>query len=569
MDHLKDKHSMRVTYYTDPNLNQSRPFEHAMIDFSAEGVEQSSCMKFNLSGFSTKITPEKLELVYYNPQGGIEPLFYKFNLPSLRFSNYTTEKLSSMTLSLSGFSATNSITAYMMMSNATMSVSNGGKFRVYVTTTTGARYYGDVAITKNVNLKGGKIYSITCKSWKEMDQNDAFVNPSVGVTVLQEAKEGNGTDIIIMGDGFDKTHFGTDGDYDDLMEEAYNNFFSVEPYASLKGYFNVYYINAVSEEDHDAIPQDNGAIQGDAVTIFNTQFVSGTTSIKGNNSMVLEYAKQAIRTKGGKNGAAVTDESVISRRAQTALMMVQVNVKCHAGTCSLSWSSEYDYGYGYSVAYTALNTSNYGRRWTTIHEAGGHGFGKLADEYGGNYITSFSTDKWKELNEIHSCGVNRNVNEYWNSSVETGCGDLSWIETTNENVYWSALLNTYEYKNELEVSGKGEGLGIYRGANTYDNLYCRPTKNSVMRSQFDTNGNFFNAISRWAIWYRVMKLTGTKSYKNFESSLNDFIEFDEGLTIIKNAPEGRGVLDLKELKPLAPPVLIKGEWINGCLVLEK
>ena len=131
------------------------------------------------------------------------------------------------------------------------------------------------------------------------------------------------------------------------------------------------------------------------------------------------------------------------------------------------------------------------------------------------------------------------------------------------------MLNTYEYKNELEVSGKGEGLGIYRGANTYDNLYCRPTKNSVMRSQFDTNGNFFNAISRWAIWYRVMKLTGTKSYKNFESSLNDFIEFDEGLTIIKNAPEGRGVLDLKELKPLAPPVLIKGEWINGCRVLEK
>jgi hypothetical protein len=142
MNHLKDKHSMRVTYYTDPSLQQSRPFEDAMIDFSAEGVEQSSCMKFNLSGFSNPITPNKLELVYYSPQGGIEVLFYEYNFLSRAFSRPNETRLSRMTLNLEGFSSTKNITAYMLMSNAPITVKSGGKFRICVSTTSGENYMG-------------------------------------------------------------------------------------------------------------------------------------------------------------------------------------------------------------------------------------------------------------------------------------------------------------------------------------------------------------------------------------------------------------------------------------------
>ena len=70
---------------------------------------------------------------------------------------------------------------------------------------------------------------------------------------------------------------------------------------------------------------------------------------------------------------------------------------------------------------------------------------------------------------------------------------------------------------------------------------------------------------------RVMKLTGA-NYEDFESSLNDFITFDNGLNIQKNEDGNqsisRGMLDVEERLPLAPPVMKKGQWINGRLVVE-
>jgi hypothetical protein len=65
-----------------------------------------------------------------------------------------------------------------------------------------------------------------------------------------------------------------------------------------------------------------------------------------------------------------------------------------------------------------------------------------------------------------------------------------------------------------------------------------------------------------------MKLSGIGSYPDFESSLDDFIEFDSRLNIIKNKPATRCIMDTQDLTPLAPPVLQKGEWRNGRLVLE-
>jgi len=231
---------------------------------------------------------------------------------------------------------------------------------------------------------------------------------------------------------------------------------------------------------------------------------------------------QAIRTKGGKNGTACTDENEVSYRANRALMIVMVNVQCHAGTCSLVWTTGSDYGNAYSVAYTALgNNSEEQRRWTTIHEAGGHGFGKLGDEY-------------------------------WGPEERADGWSLPWEDTTEDNVYWSELLGGYGYE-------ESEGLGVYRGGYTYENFFCRPTPNSVMRSQFSNDGKFFNAISRWAIWYRLMKLTGCTNASDFKSSLNEFIAFDNTITIDAEPLTRSAVYD-NGMFPLAPPVLIEAEW---------
>lgn len=575
VDHLKDYHSVRLPI---GNVN----FDNTYIDFSGNNVDESMCMKFNLSGFVESV-PTKIELMYINPQGKYESCFHTHNYLDEHdyvWGNPNDETVSRMTLLLDDFSSTDKLTAYMMLSNYPFAVMQGGKFRVYLTTSNNnnySKYYCDVAIGRNVTLEGGCLHSISCNTWTKVEAIDGFDDPDNGVVVLQEATNGNpGTDIIIMGDGFAADKFTAGGKYETAMRKAYNDFFSVEPFASLKPYFNVYYINAVSEEDHDANPSglDNGAVQGNANTVFNTQFTSGATRITGSDNMALQYAKQAIRTKGGKGKVAVENEDEISRRANLSLIMVMVNVYAHAGTCSVGWTNGTDYGDTYSVAYTALGNDGTGTRskWTTIHEAGGHGFGKLLDEYGGKKYTessvatlkeSASNSEWDYLSEQHKYGVGRNVDKYWGKEEVERYSNPAWaVTTTDENVYWSALLNAnYTYNTT-------EGLGFYRGAKTMSELYCRPTDNSVMRSQFTTNGHFFNAPSRWAIWYRLMRLTNSITATKFEDTLNDFITFDQKLTITMNDPSvlSRSAEAPQDYKPLAPPVLFRGEWINGSLV---
>lgn len=372
----------------------------------------------------------------------------------------------------------------------------------------------------------------------ELGPTDGFDNPTDGIIVLQTASKGGGTDIIIMGDGFSKRDFIQQQNYKTVMEQAYEDFFSIEPFTSLKEYFNVYYINAVSEDAHDAKPyydsygNQNGAINGSANTCFSTTFQPGSTSINGNHTEVRNYAKQAIRYKGGPNGTVCNSESEVSARASKALMIVMINVKCYAGTCYLTWQRNptYDFGNSYSIAYCPLgkNGDREERRLTLIHEAGGHGFGKLADEYEASSFTRFSTSEWTELANFHTYGLDRNVNEYWTYEESLNWNGLVWNYTTKENVYWSELLESrYDYSTT-------EGLGIYEGGYTYSNMFCRPTYNSVMRNHHIESGQYFNAISRWAIWYRVMRMTDSTSAGNFKASINEFIEFDKTLSINYN-----------------------------------
>ncbi len=555
LEHLQDYHTIRLMC-TD---GTECVFDNAFIDFSGDGHTESSCMKFNLSGLPS-ITPTEVALEYSAPAGGYSSCFYLYNVINEFWGstqpNYSTSN--KISIRLEDFEPCSEATVYMMMSNRPVYLQAGGTLTIHVKSKEGKLYSCSKTLKSDAILEGGRLHKISGSSWTEsvVENIDGFDNPEEGIVVLQEATKGDGTDIIIMGDGFDKTHFGSAGDYDKIMRKAYNDFFSVEPYTSLKEYFNVYYINAVSSEDHDAEPSEslNGATQGDASTIFSTQFTPNTTSITGDDNATRTYAAQAIRKKGGKNGSECTDEDEISSRVNSSLIMVMVNVKCHAGTCSISYNFATDYCAVSSVAYTALSTKEEMRRWTLIHEAGGHGFGKLSDEYGDNRITSFSTIEWDYLIRQHNSGIYRNINEHWTADEKKDGWDNDFRDTyTDEsNVYWSDLLDaSYGYTDS-------EGLGIYRGGKTYSNLFCRPTNNSVMRNQFDTDGHYFNAISRWAIWYRLMRLTNSTTAQSFKESLDDFIAFDNKLTIEKNSALTKSC-DTEGLLPLATPVLIYEE----------
>jgi len=574
-EHIEKFHALRLLY-GNGDMQTVHAFNFEEVDFSSDLVQQSSCMKFNLSGFEKPIVPAKIELVYMNALGAQQNVFYTHNYCSIwwRGANPVGITVSKLSLGLENFEATQNITAYMMMSNYPVTVQNGGSFRVYVTDVEGKRYQCDKLINRDVTLKGGLVHQINCSGgWKDAPMIDGMDIPDKGIVVLQEASVGNGTDIIIMGDGFAAEHF-SNGNYDAVMKQAAEAFFSVEPYTSLRKYFNVYYINAVSDENHDAKPfyqygAQNGATMGTAKTKFSTQFYEGSTTVHGNNALVQEYMRQAIRYKGGKGGKPVNDEKQVQRRVSTALALVQVNVKCYAGTCTMYLTNATDYCNALSIAYTPLGNDNSGEqcRLTTVHEAGGHGFAKLADEYQYYGFTEFNTKQWTDLRDQHTWGWYRNINEYWTEEEELNWSGLTWDYTTTENVYWNELLRP-EY-----IYASNEGLGMYKGAYTFNHMFCRSTENSMMNNQFGTNGQYFNAISRWAIWYRLMRLTGSTSAGDFKSSLDEFIAFDKTIKGWENSTSGHAMpigsenFVEQKLKPLAPPVLKRGEWINGHFVV--
>ena len=97
-------------------------------------------------------------------------------------------------------------------------------------------------------------------------------------------------------------------------------------------------------------------------------------------------------------------------------------------------------------------------------------------------------------------------------------------------------------------------------------FFCRATPNSLMRNQFANDGRFFNAISRWAIWYRLMKLTSSTSASDFKSSINEFIAFDRTLSIDTQGL-ARNISYNPEMLPLGPPGLIEGRWEDGRLII--
>ena len=109
------------------------------------------------------------------------------------------------------------------------------------------------------------------------------------------------------------------------------------------------------------------------------------------------------------------------------------------------------------------------------HEAGGHGFAKLADEY--HYSGTVSSSD-KDLIKARSAHM-------WYSNVD--------ITSDRAKVKWAKFLADDRYKDEV---------GMYEGGFTYQYGVWRPFENSIMN---DNRGGF-NAPSRYAIWYRIHKL---------------------------------------------------------------
>ena len=134
------------------------------------------------------------------------------------------------------------------------------------------------------------------------------------------------------------------------------------------------------------------------------------------------------------------------------------------------------------------------------HEAGGHGFAFLADEYYQN--------KEKAPSEL--------IEEY--NLMYNQYGWYANVDFTNDpsKIHWSAFLSDSRYEKEV---------GIFEGAALYEKGAWRPSANSVM----NMNMGGFNAPSRWAIYQQIMKRSGENpSFDDFLTGNRDLQRTDQG-----------------------------------------
>lgn len=321
------------------------------------------------------------------------------------------------------------------------------------------------------------------------------------VTPILKHKKGNGVPIVIMGDGFLDRDI-TSGKYREATNKAIDGLFSIHPMKALKDYFDVYEVNAVSYNDY---------FTSTSSTAFSSRFTSYTsTEIKGDDSKVKEYAKKAIDEK----------------RIDDALIIVLINDNRYAGTCSMCMDSkESDIPNGNSIAYVPLSESNEEQMmFSTVlcHEAIGHGFAKLADEYDNIIYEKIPDDEKQDIINRQKSGGYRNV------ALDPDVAKSYWADFAADSRYNSERLGCYE-------GGATYALGVYR-----------PTENSIMND----NIGGFNVAGRVMIYKRCMKIALGKSW-NF--NLADFITFDlengKATSNKHNAPSKRS----RNFRPLAAP----------------
>lgn len=314
-----------------------------------------------------------------------------------------------------------------------------------------------------VFLLDGKDY----RSTMSVQQYDSDVADGQ-VIVNQTASKGAGVNIVFMGDCFDARDIAM-GKYLDGINKAIAYYFAVEPYTTYRDYFNVYTVVGMSA--------DSG--MGTVNTIKDAKFGSqySLEGITPDTKATYEYAMKA--------------ETVNEDNLNETLVVMVENTQDYGGIC-------YMWGDGSAIAICPMSADAYPYDFRGIvqHEAGGHGFGKLGDEY--IYHNAF----------IQSCDCNccSHLKEFNDAKARGWYRNMS-TDADMHTVEWSHLIfhPTYSARVDMYEGGYFHTRGIYR---------------SESASCMNNNIPYFSAISRQAMVERIKAIAGE------EFSLDDFYAND-------------------------------------------
>lgn len=292
--------------------------------------------------------------------------------------------------------------------------------------------------------------------------------PEPVASVLQEASEGSGIDVVLMGDAFSVQEI-NDGTYESVMEDVMEYFFDVEPFRSYRHLFNVHMITVASGQSGYADGTD---------TPLQCRYGDGN-SITGSDDAAFRYARMAVP----------------EGRMDETLVIVVLNSDTFGGSCYMYPPDKGDSANGRAVTYIPAVDMKLHLRGLVQHEACGHGFAKLADEYFEPSASGISSEMKLKMEEDEKYG--------WWSNVD-------FTDDPSE-VKWAHFLSDPRYEDE--------NLGVFEGARGCSTGIWRASYQSIMKD----NSGEFNAPSREVIWRRIHRLAYGDAW---EYSYEAFAEYD-------------------------------------------
>lgn len=256
-----------------------------------------------------------------------------------------------------------------------------------------------------------KVDSICRKFLGEPEEHEAYneytsqdYSKDGTVKKLQSATVGKGVDLVFLGECFIDKDMDEGGEYDKQIAEAVEQFFSEEPYKSLRNRFNVWQVKCVAPKGK------YGQVS--------------TYAIKEDDAKAFDYAKKAVGD-------------------DAELMFVNVIYKGSGGTTLDVNRSHTSMYYGSYVAY------DYQGGRVINHEGGGHGLALLADEYveQGNEDAVFDEGSCNYLDNLwETYGYGANVD--WRSNPS----QVRWAHFINDERYADEHIGVYE---GAHLAGKG------------------------------------------------------------------------------------------------------------------
>ena len=272
-------------------------------------------------------------------------------------------------------------------------------------------------------LEAGKVYVY--------DTTDYYVSTDYSrdgeVFTIQTATEGNGIDVVFIGEGFVDTDMAPGGKYEEKMHEAAAMLLGIEPYSSLRNRFNLYGVKVVSP--------------------------------------TAEFATGAEKRINQDTGVAFELASKYNPNLPQDATMRVVVIYNTEGTAGRSYCTMWSSG-----DFVAFNMAAIGT--TLIHEVGGHGLAKLSDEYvepGYEAVTLPQDQK-----------------DFWDAAATWQWGWYANVDYNNtiSTVRWSRFLNDTRYANDALGIYEGAGtygLGAYRSSENSMMRYNIPWFNAPSR----------------------------------------------------------------------------------------